>query len=66
MSLESSNILLGLASALFLVTLIALTLQFTFFAYLKTTFFALSSNLLDSIYDSLKGDLLSGKEQQLT
>jgi hypothetical protein len=54
--------LLGLASALFLVTLIALTLQFTLFAYLKTTFFALSSNLLDSIYDSLKGDLISGKE----
>jgi hypothetical protein len=38
----------------------------TFFAYLKKSFFALSTSLLDSIYDSLKGDLLSGKEQQLT
>jgi hypothetical protein len=58
--------LIGLASALFLVTLIALTLQLTFFAYLKKSFFALNTSLLDSIYDSLKGDLLSGKEQQLT
>ncbi len=41
-------------------------MQVAFFAYLKTSFFALSSTLLDSIYDGLKEDLLSGKEQQLT
>ena len=58
--------MLGLASALFLVTIIALILQLAFYAYLKTSFFALSSSLLDSIYDGLKEDLLSGKEQQLT
>ena len=28
--------------------------------------FSLSTGLLDSIYESLKGDLVSGKEQQLT
>jgi len=67
-SLDPSNILLCLASALLLVTLLALTSQLTFFTSLKTAFFAQSStsSLLDSVYDTLKHDLLSGKERQLT
>jgi hypothetical protein len=60
--------LVVLASALLLVTLIALTSQLTFFASLKTAFSAQTStsSLLDSVYDTLKRDLLSGKERQLT